>query len=794
MNCIKKAGVLGAGVMGATIAAHLANAGLDVLLLDIVPRELTEEEKNKGLTLDSPQVRNRIAQNGLDGLLKMKPAPFLLPEYAKRIEIGNFADHAPQLQECDWVIEVVVENMNIKKRLFSETVAPNLREGAVLSTNTSGLSVNEMATALPPEARKNFMVTHFFNPPRYMRLMEVVGCNEADPDRVKFMADFITRRLGKGVVMAKDTPNFIGNRIGVYAIFKSIQHMMDMGMSVEEVDAVAGKATARPKSAAFRTADLVGLDTLVHVGNNSYEALVNDEERDVFKLPDWVQKMVENNQLGNKTRQGFYKKEKTAEGTQVLYWDYEAGEYKPSQKPKFESIKFAKMAKTTGEQLKAVINGQDKAADFAWRSLRDTLLYSYKRIPEIAEDVVNIDNAMKWGFNWDLGPFEMFDAIGIQDFVQRAQNEGMDVPEGLKAVPSFYKVENGVRYYFDLPSKDYKPVPVQEDQIELSLIKSSKGVVESCDNASIVDIGDGVFCLEFHSPQNSISDDILDMVFTCVQRAENEGTGIVLGNQGERFSVGANLFMLAVAIAENKFEELEATVKKFQDASMALKYAHVPVVAAPYQMALGGGCEFCLHADAINAHVETYMGLVEMGVGLLPAGGGTKELCVRAAQAAERFGLDVQPLIFKYFENIAMAKVSMGADEAFGLGYMTASDAVSMDIGSLLGDAKSRVLSLAKNYRPRKPAVVKAPGRSVAASVKSQLWNMKEGSFITEYEYEMGSQVADVITGGDVDAGTLVTEQYILDIERAAFVRLCRNQKTVDRINHMLKTNKPLRN
>jgi 3-hydroxyacyl-CoA dehydrogenase len=326
------------------------------------------------------------------------------------------------------------------------------------------------------------------------------------------------------------------------------------------------------------------------------------------------------------------------------------------------------------------------------------------------------------------------------------------------------------------------------------LVKSSKGVVQSCDNASIVDIGDGVYCLEFHSPQNSISDDMLDMVFTCVQRAENEGAGIVLGNQGERFSVGANLFMLAVGIAENKFDELEATVKKFQDASMALKYAHVPVVAAPFQMALGGGCEFCLHADAINAHVETYMGLVEMGVGLLPAGGGTKELCIRAAQAAERFGLDVQPLIFKYFENIAMAKVSMGADEAYGLGYMTPADAVTMDIDSLIGDAKQKVLSLAKNYRPRKPAVIKAPGRSVAASVKSQLWNMKEGAFITEYEYEMGGVVADVITGGDVDAGTQVTEQYVLDIERAAFVQLCRNQQTVDRINHMLKTNKPLRN
>ncbi|MDZ7760698.1 MAG: 3-hydroxyacyl-CoA dehydrogenase family protein [Desulfovermiculus sp.] len=345
MKCIKKAGVLGAGVMGATIAAHLANAGLDVLMLDIVPRELTEEEKKKGWTRESPQVRNRIAQEGLDGLLKMKPAPFLLQEYAQRIEVGNFQDHAHRLQECDWIIEVVVENMNIKKKLFSETVAPNLREGAILSTNTSGLSVNEMATALPPEVRKNFMVTHFFNPPRYMRLMEVVGCQEADPAKVEFMADFINKRLGKGIVLAKDTPNFIGNRIGVYAIFKSIEHMMDIGMSVEEVDAVAGKATARPKSAAFRTADLVGLDTLVHVGHNSYQSLVDDEEREVFKLPDWVQKMVENNQLGNKTNQGFYKKEKTAEGTQILYWDYKAGEYKHSQKPKFESIKFAKMAK-----------------------------------------------------------------------------------------------------------------------------------------------------------------------------------------------------------------------------------------------------------------------------------------------------------------------------------------------------------------------------------------------------------------------------------------------------------------
>lgn len=794
MKTIKRVGVLGAGVMGATIAAHLSNAGLDVLLLDIVPRDVTEEEKAKGLTLESPEVRNRIARNGYEGLLKMKPAPFLLKEYAQQIEVGNFEDHAARLQECDWVIEVVVENMNIKKKLFSETVSPNMKEGAVLSTNTSGLSVNEMAEALPEEIQKRFLVTHFFNPPRYMRLMEVVGCDKADPQVIQDMADFLNQRLGKGIVFAKDTPNFIGNRIGVYAIFKCIQHMMDMEMTVEEVDAVAGKPTARPKSAAFRTADLVGLDTLVHVGNNSYEALVDDEERDVFKLPDWVQKMVENNQLGNKTKQGFYKKEKAAEGTQIYFWDYLTGEYKAAQKPKFESIKFAKMAKTPGESVKAVVNGDDKAAQFAWRTLRDTLLYSLNRIPEIADDVVNIDNAMKWGFNWEIGPFEMLDAIGIQDFIARVESEGLKVPEKLRSVQSFYKVENGRRFFFDFKGQGYKEVPVKPEQIELPLVKQSRGVVEKNDNSSIVDLGDGVFCLEFHSPQNSLSDDMMDMTYSCVERAEREGVGIVVGNQGERFSVGANLFMLAVGIVENKFDQIDAMVKKIQGATMALKYAHVPVVAAPFQMALGGGCEYCLHCDAINAHVETYMGLVEMGVGLLPAGGGTKELCVRASKHAQRFGLDVQPLIFKYFENIAMAKVSMGADEAFGLGYMRPGDSVSMDIDRLLGDAKQKVTTLAKTYRPARPVPFKAPGRSVAASVKSQLWNMKEGSFITEYEYEMGSIVADVITGGEVDAGTMITEQYVLDLEREAFLRLCRNQKTQERVDHMLKTNKPLRN
>ncbi len=794
MKKIKRAAVLGSGVMGATIAAHLANGGLKVLMLDIVPREPDEQEKSRGLTLQSPEVRNRIARNGLNSLLTMKPAPFLLKESASRIEIGNFEDHAERLKQCDWVIEVVLENMEIKKEVFQETVVPNLKESAVLSTNTSGLSVNEMAEVLPEPVKKRFMVTHFFNPPRYMRLMEVVGCEQAHPEVVKGMAEFLNRRLGKGIVYCKDTPNFVANRIGVYSIAKCLQHMMDMDMSVEEVDAVAGKPTGRPKTAAFKTSDLVGLDTMAHVARNSYESLTDDEERETFKLPGWFEEMIQNRQLGNKTGQGFYKKEKTEQGLQRYYWDYKNKEYVLLQKPKFESVKFARMAKTTAERIKAIVQGQDRAAEFAWRTLRDTLLYSFKRIPEIADDVVNIDNAMKWGFNWELGPFEMLDGIGVDYFIQRAKKDQVAVPEELEGIERFYKVENGKRSYFDLKTGTYQEVPVKADAIELFLLKKSKGVVEKNDNASIVDLGEGIFCLEFHSPQNSLSDDMIDLTERCVQLAEDQGQGIVLGNQGERFSVGANLFMVAVGIAESKFDAIDKSVRKIQKATMALKYAHVPMVAAPFQMALGGGCECCLHCDAVNAHAETYMGLVEMGVGLLPAGGGTKEMCVRAAEIADRYGIDVQPLIFKFFENIAMAKVCMGAAEAFQLGYMRPGDSISMDIGSLLGDAKQKAVSLAKTYIPRRPEPFKAPGRDVAASIKSQLWSMKEGGFISEYDYELGSTVARVISGGDVDPGTLITEQYILDLEREAFVGLCRNQKTVDRIEHMLKTNKPLRN
>jgi 3-hydroxyacyl-CoA dehydrogenase len=795
MRQINRVAVLGAGVMGATIAAHLANAGLEVLMLDIVPRELTEQEASRGLTLDRPEVRNRIARAGLEGLARMKPAPFYLKEYAALIETGNFEDDLEKLKDCDWVIEVVVESMKIKRNLFAR-IAPHLGPNAVLTTNTSGLSVNEMARDLPADLRSRFLVTHFFNPPRYMRLMEIVPCTDTDAQVVAEMAEFIERRLGKGVVYAKDTANFIANRIGVYAIYKGIQHMVEMGLTVEEVDSVAGPATARPKSAAFRTADLVGLDTLAHVGTNSYDALPDDEERDVFRLPDFMDTMIKQGLLGNKSGKGFYKKEKVDGKRQISYYDYQSGDYRPLQKPKFASVQMVKQVDDPRRKIAAVVNGADQGAEYAWRSLRDTLIYAVNRIGEIADDVVNIDNAMKWGFNWELGPFEMLDAIGVPAFVKRAQKDGVAVPASLTDIDSFYRyAEDGQFEFFDVLGAGYRPVPQPAGQINLEILKRGGREVEKNGGASIVDLGDGVYCLEFHSKMNAISGDILSLVHKAIRRAEQDGVGLVIGNRGANFSVGANLMLLAVALAEGAWEDVDMVLRSFQKATMAVKYAKVPVVAAPFGMTLGGGCEFCLHADAINASAETYMGLVEIGVGLLPGGGGTKEMCIRAVDLARRYDTDVQPFIFKHFRQIAMAQVSMGAAELAGMGYMRNGDAISMNIDRLIGDAKQKVLALAVNYRPPRPLTdIPAPGRSVAASIKSQLWNMKMGSHITEYEEKMGGIIADVICGGYVNPGTLVTEEYLLKLERENFLKLCGNKQTSERIQHMLKTGKPLRN
>ena len=570
---------------------------------------------------------------------------------------------------------------------------------------------------------------------------------------------------------------------------------MEMGMTVEEVDAVAGTATARPKSATFRTSDLVGIDTLRHVANNSYDLLPNDEQRAVFRMPEFVEQMVAKGLLGNKSRKGFFKKEKGEGGAAYFYYDYTTGEYVPSQRPKFASVETSKSIDDPGKRLQAVITGRDTGAQFAWRNLRDTLIYSFTRIPEVSDDIVNVDNAMKWGFNWDLGPFEMLDAIGIEYFIGRAEQDGIRVPEGLKEISSFYRFEGGRKRYYCLLTGQYLDIPLHPEQLHLSILKRNGGEVEKNSGASLVDLGDGVFCLEFHTKMNAIGNEILAMVHKGLRRAEDDGVGLVIANEGSAFSAGANLMLLVMAIAEGAFDDVNLTVKNFQKAMMAVKYSPVPVVAAPHNLALGGGCEICLHADGMNPHAETYMGLVEIGVGLLPAGGGTKEMAVRAIAQADLYETDVTTFIFKNFMNIAMAKVSTSAAELYQMGFMRQGDAISLNAERRIHDAKQKVLALAATYRPGRPLTdLKAPGRSVAASIKSQLWNMRMGGFVTEYEEMLGGTIADVMTGGDVPAGTLISEEYLLELEREQFLRLCGQKKTLERIQHMLKKGKPLRN
>ena len=777
---IDRAAVLGSGVMGATIAAHLANAGVRVLLLDIVPKEGGD--------------RNRLAASALEALAKQKPAASYLPSDLSRIEVGNLEDDLPRLKDCDLVVEVVLENMAVKKQLLGEKVAPHLHAGAILTSNTSGLSVNEIADALPEALRKRFLVTHFFNPPRYMRLVEVVPSRHTDPAVTASVAAFVEQRLGKGVVHAKDTPNFVANRIGVFSMCNAIHHTIDLGMTVEEVDAVAGPATARARSACFRTADLVGIDTLMHVARNSWDSLPDDEKRDTFKMPDAMAQMVAKGLLGNKSKQGFFKKTR-GEKPESFFYDLASGEYRPSQKPRFASVEATKGVDDPAARLRTVLGGKDKAADLAWRNLRDTLIYAFNRVPEISDDYAGVDDAMRWGFNWELGPFEMLDAVGVAAFVKRAEADGVEVPPRLRLVDSFYAEEGSRRRTRDPATLAWRDIVRPEGSVDLLLLKKGGAEVERNSGASVVDLGDGVFCLEFHTKMNAIGGDVLAMVHRAVKRAEADGVGLVVANQGVNFSVGANLAVLTMAIAEGDFDEVNLSVAAFQRATMALKYARVPVVSAPHGMALGGGCEVCLHSDQVNALAETYMGLVEIGVGLLPAGGGTKELALRAVRAAEAGDADPSPFVFKAFSTIAMGKVSTSAAEAGQLGFLRQGDSITLGADRLIHDAKQKVLALAVNYRPSAPALdIRAPGRSMAASLGSQLWNMRMGGFVTEYEEKLGRTIAGVLTGGDVAAGTVVSEQWFLDLEREAFLKLCGEKKTVERIQHMLKKGKPLRN
>lgn len=797
---IKKAAVLGAGVMGATIAAHLANVGIPSIMLDIVPNKLTEEEEKKGLTLQHPSVRNRFAATGKQNLLRARPAALAIPEFASLIEVGNFEDHLFRLPEVDWIIEVVVENLKIKQDLFKK-VAAGRKPGTIVSSNTSGIPIKSICQGMDLEFKQYFLGTHFFNPPRYMKLLEIIPLPETLPEVVKFMADFGERVLGKGIVYAKDTPNFIANRVGIFGMLYLIKTMAEGGYTIEEVDAITGPAMGRPKSASFRTADLVGLDTFAHVAQNLFENAPKDEMREIFQIPDFVQKMLENKWLGDKTGQGFYKRVKTAAGKETLALDYKTMEYHPSQKIKYSSLDAAKAASGAGNKIKALVDAEDRAGQFAWKVVSESLLYTAQRIPEITNDIFNVDNALKWGFNWELGPFETWDAIGVEESVARMKKEGRLIPSLVESLlakkkKTFYLKKDGRLSFFDLKSGRYKKVEEKPEIILLSSLKERKQLVKSNPGASLIDMGDGVACLEFHTYMNAIGQEIIEMIHESLRIVEKDFGGMVVGNHSQNFSVGANLLMLVGEIVKSNWAGIEAAVKGFQDATLAMKYFEKPIVAAPHGMALGGGCEVCLASHRIRAGLETYMGQVEIGVGLLPGAGGNKEVYLRCIEGIpDGVTPDLLPFLRKAFENIAMAKVSTSAEEARKLGFLRPTDKVTANVDHLLYDAKQTILAMVQEgFKPLRPKLIPVAGDGGRAAIKYMVNTMRQGGYISEYDEFIAGKLAYILTGGDVLSGALVTEQHMLDLERQAFLSLCGEKKTQERISHMLKTNKPLRN
>ena len=797
---IKKVAVLGAGVMGAAIAAHFANVGVPSILLDIVPNKLTPEEEKKGLTLNDPVVRNRLATLGKQNLLRARPAALAIPELASLIEVGNFSDHLERLAEVDWIIEAVVENLQIKQDLWRR-VAAVWRPGTIVSTNTSGIPIKDICAEMDAEFKQYFLGTHFFNPPRYMKLLEIIPLPETRPEVIKLIADFGERVLGKGIVYAKDTPNFIANRIGIFGMLYLIKTMMEKGYTIEEVDAITGPAMGRPKSASFRTTDLVGLDTFAHVAKNLYDNVPHDEKREIFKIPDFIQKMIERQWLGDKTGQGFYKQVKTGEGKEILVLDLKTLEYRPSAKVKYPSLEAAKAAPNAATKIKTLVYAEDRAGQFAWEVVSESLLYAASKIPEIADDIYNVDNALKWGFNWELGPFETWDALGVKESVARMKKEGKTIPPLVEKLlaqgkESFYCRRNGQIFFFDLQLGDYKKVPENPRLILLPALKEQNKVVKTNPGASLIDLGDGVACLEFHTYMNAIGPEIIEMIHESLRLVAKDFLGLVIGNHAQNFSVGANLLLLAAEIMKGNWAGIEASVKALQDATMAMKYFEKPIVAAPHGMTLGGGCEICLASHRIRAALETYMGQVEIGVGLLPGAGGNKEVYLRCLEGIpDGVTPDLLPFLRKAFETIAMAKVSTSGEEARKLGFLRSTDKITANVDHLLFDAKQTVLAMVQEgFQPPRPRLIPVAGDGGRAAIKYMANTMRQGGFITEYEEYIAGKLAYILTGGDVLSGALVTEQHMLDIEREVFLSLCGEKKTQERISHMLKTNKPLRN
>lgn len=802
MMRIEKAAVLGAGTMGAGLAAHFANAGIPVLLLDIAPRELSAEETKKGLTLDAKAVRNRIAQSGFETAKKARPAALFTADAARLVTIGNFEDDMARIKDCDFVIEAVVENLEIKRRLYAE-VERHRGAHTIVASNTSGIPIAAIAEGFSESFLQHFLGCHFFNPPRYLHLCELITTEWTLPEVACAAHGFLDKRLGKGVVIAKDRPNFIANRIGTYGGIVTIKTAIDEGYTIEEVDRMTGQAVGRPKSATFRTFDIVGLDVLLHVAGNLYEAVPDDDERDAYLAPEFLKGMVERGILGSKTGGGFYKQQKNANGEKEIWaLDHASFEYKAPQKPKLPALDAAKQIEHLPERIKALVYGTDRAGAFLWKTLSRTLAYAANRIPEIADSIVDVDRAMRWGFGWELGPFETWDAIGVEKAVARMREENMKIPASVEAMlaagaTSFYKSENGIESYYDFAANAYKPVPQPAGVIILKAEKERGKIVKKNSGASLIDLGDGVACLEFHTKMNAIGGDIVQMMNTAVAEVEKNFVGLVIGNQAQNFCVGANIMQMLLAAQDEDWDEIDIGIRAFQNANMRLRYSAKPVVVAPFGMTLGGGCEVTLHADRVRAGAETYIGLVEVGVGLIPAGGGTKERLLRAMDKVKSSPeADPFPFVKNVFETIAMAKVSTSAQEARTLGILSEDDGITMNQDRLIADAKQEVLALAQTgYTEAQPRTdILALGLPALATFKLGLYQMKRGGYISDHDATIGEKLARILTGGDLNHPTRVSEQYLLDLEREAFLSLCGMRQTQDRIAHMLKTGKPLRN
>jgi 3-hydroxyacyl-CoA dehydrogenase len=793
---IHRVAILGAGTMGARIAAHIANAGLPVLLLDMVPPGEGD--------------RNRLAAQALDALKKSKPAAFVDVALASRIRIGNFEDDLDQLKEYDWVLEAVAENLEIKRALLSK-VAQHVRPGTIVTTNTSGLPIGLIAKELPASFRRMWFGTHFFNPPRYMRLLEIIATPETDPEAIASIARFGEIHLGKAVVPANDTPNFVANRVGTFAMLNTVRIMQQMGLSVEEIDALTGSVLGWPKTGTFRLSDMVGIDVLGSVARN-FAAIASDERPDV-KLPSAIEQMLERKWLGDKTGQGFYKKERGADGKEVrLVLDLASMEYKPTERPKLAELEMAKNSDSVVERLRMLLAGdpeKDKAAKFYWQVLPELWAYAAHRIGEVTDNLVDIDRAMKAGFNWELGPFEMWDAAGLVETIQKMRARGQAVPEAVEKLlaaggTSWYR--NNAREFFDPATGSYLPIAETPGMMTLGKIKQANGVVDKNAGASLVDIGDGIACIEFHTKMNALGEDIVRFVQKTL-RSDSDAVrnfrGFVISGDAPNFSVGANLMQVLLAIQDEEWDDLDLSIREFQKMTQAIKFCPRPVVAAPFGLCLGGGTEISLHAAARQPHIELYMGLVETGVGLLPGGGGCKEMALRAVEDASMVRPDLRgesvelaQTIQHAFEAIAMAKVSTSAAEARKLGLLRNSDGITMNRERLIADAKNeaRTLADAGYTQPLPRTDIPAPGEGVLATLHSAIFQMRDGEFISDHDARVARQVAHVLCGGDVTPGTPISEQYLLDLEREGFLSLCGEKKTAERIAFTLKTGKPLRN